>query len=72
MTQENSNSNVGPQSCPSCGADRERIHVSKFVTTYTKIRSVKHKNVGSQVTPYVCTQCGHVQLFVDPSDFQTN
>ena len=72
MTQENFNTNVGPQSCSSCGADREKIQPFNFVTTYTKIRSPKHKSLGSTVTPFVCTQCGYVQLYVDPGDFQTN
>lgn len=60
------------QPCPVCNADPEYRIWSKFVNgSYTNIHSEKHKIIGSTPRPLVCTQCGYVQLFVDPEDFRT-
>ena len=59
------------QSCPVCGAEPQNRTWSRFVSgNYTHIISEQHKIVGSILTPLVCTQCGYVQLFVDPNDFR--
>ena len=59
------------QPCPVCGAEPQNRTWSKLVyENYTKVRTPKHKMVGSSLTPLVCTQCGYVQLFVDPNDFR--
>jgi len=62
--------------CPVCGAEPPYRIWSQF--TYrnavgegaVNIRSPKHKVVGSEPIPLVCTVCGYVQLFINPQDFR--
>lgn len=57
--------------CPVCGAAPEARSWRNFVYAgYTKIVSDKHSVFGTDVVPLVCSQCGYVQLFVDPQDFR--
>lgn len=59
--------------CPNCGADgkyrqwREVLPASGYKM---KIRSDAHSYMGSDVSAIVCTNCGNLQLFVNPLDFQ--
>jgi hypothetical protein len=63
-------STVPPLPCPVCGASPVEREWRRFLSGYTKILSEKHRIQGSNITPLVCTQCGFVQLFVDPQDFR--
>ena len=57
--------------CPVCGAAPEARSWRKFVgNSYTNILSDKHSVLGTTVDPLVCSQCGSVQLFVNPQDFR--
>ena len=59
------------QPCPGCGAAPQYRKWSRFVNSnYTHVISDKHTIAGSVMNPLVCTQCGYVQLFVDPTDFR--
>lgn len=71
MSQNVAKWNIPLQPCPVCGANTEYRIWAKFVnSSYTHIVSRKHHIVGSVTNPLVCTQCGYVQLFVDPEDFR--
>lgn len=60
-------------SCPVCGAEPQYRTWRRFVnSSYTHVISDAHKIVGSNLTPLVCTRCGYVQIFVDPTDFSTD
>ena len=58
------------QPCPVCGADPSSRIWSQCLSYGLTIRSEKHRINGSRATPLVCTQCGYVQLFVNPEDFR--
>ncbi len=58
------------QPCPVCNADPRYRRWSQFTQSqYTHVISPRHTVLGSTITPLVCTQCGYVQLFVNPEDF---
>jgi len=71
LSQDNENWNIPSQPCPVCGASAESRIWSRFANNaYTHIISKKHQIMGTITIPLVCTQCGFVQLFVDPTDFR--
>ncbi len=57
--------------CPVCSAPPMEREWRSFVSSgYIKIVSKRHSVIGSNVAPLICTQCGFVQLFVNPQDFK--
>ncbi len=56
------------QPCPVCGAPPEEREWGEFLNV--RLRSEKHKVVGTSAMPLICMQCGNVQLFVNPQDFR--
>lgn len=58
--------------CPVCRAESQYRVWSRLIARNgaVTIRSPKHKVLGSEPTPLVCTVCGYVQLFVNPEDFR--
>ena len=59
-------------SCPFCGASPEFRQWSEYLGRDTlRVKSPKHKWIGSHVFPLICIQCGYVQDFVVPEDFRT-
>ena len=65
----------GQLPCPVCGASPEARSWRNFVGSnsgngYTNIISDKHSILGTRINPLVCSQCGYVQLFVNPQDFR--
>ena len=71
MDQNTYTAAVPQQPCPVCSAPATERSWQRFLSsTYTHIISEKHHIQGSVVTPLVCSQCGFVQLFVNPEDFR--
>lgn len=70
MDQNTYTSPVPQLPCPVCGAPPTEREWQRFVSNDTRIISEKHSVLGSNVIPLICTQCGFVQLFVDPQDFR--
>ena len=61
----------GKLPCPICGVGPEGRSWRNFAgNSYTNILSDKHSVLGTRINPLVCSQCGYVQLFVDPRDFR--
>ncbi|MBA2393716.1 MAG: hypothetical protein H0V70_13345 [Ktedonobacteraceae bacterium] len=73
MDQNEYPTTVPQQPCPVCGVSSSERGWQQFLgknQSYTKILSKKHHMQGSVVHPLVCYQCGFVQLFVNPQDFE--
>jgi hypothetical protein len=55
--------------CPNCHGEN-RVWRDTIAGEYPlRIRSDAHSIMGSPVQALVCTDCGYVQLFADPQDF---
>jgi predicted RNA-binding Zn-ribbon protein involved in translation (DUF1610 family) len=54
--------------CPNCQG-QYRVWRDVITRDGLCIRSDAHAIVGSPVQALVCTDCGYIQLFVDPQDF---
>ncbi len=55
------------QPCPVCGAAPAERAWGEFLNV--RLRSEKHKVVGTSATPLICMQCGNVQLYINPQEF---
>jgi len=63
----------GKLPCPVCKAEpRSRIweELGNGEFGQFRIKSPKHKFLGTEPSALVCTVCGYVQFFVDPEDFR--
>ncbi|GCE18066.1 hypothetical protein KDK_18660 [Dictyobacter kobayashii] len=66
------NNSVAYAPCPNCNADGSRRQWRKTYGHYInalRVDSDAYPNMGSNMGALVCTNCGNVQLFVDPDDY---
>ncbi|GCE25879.1 hypothetical protein KDA_13630 [Dictyobacter alpinus] len=58
--------------CPLCSVDgryRQWRNLYGHGSHHLKVVSDAHTMFGSEVMTLVCTNCGNIQFFVDPNDF---
>jgi hypothetical protein len=53
------------------GGEYAQIEFAQYTgASKPRILSPKHKLIGSEVSPVICTCCGYVMDFVNPADFR--